>query len=148
MENTHTQSLGVEYGSLRVASLNPEQHERTCGYWYTVTSGAMAHTAFATREGLDQWLRERNLSLRNDLPARGEWGVSAIVGTYRRRSTMDVDEFEAIEPIIATPVMSNGAYTLGLITEDSDGVRTVHYLNPNVRSRLVFDHARTREAMS
>jgi hypothetical protein len=133
---------------LRATSLTPEQQERTCGYWYTVTSGATAHTAFATRAGLDRWLRERNLTLAAELPAQGEWGSAAIVGTYRQCSHMDTDEFDAVRPLIATAVLSNGDYTLGLIDEDVDGVRTVHYLNPNVKTRLVFDHQRTRKQMS
>ena len=37
------------YDSLHATTLDPEQHKRTCGYWFIVTNGAMAHTAFATR---------------------------------------------------------------------------------------------------
>jgi hypothetical protein len=135
------------FDNLRVCSLNPEQHERTCGYWYTVTSGAMAHTAFATRAGLDRWLEERGLELASDLPAQGEFGVSAIVGKYHERSHLDVDEFNAVRPVLATAVLSNGEYTLALI-ENIVGTRTVHYLNPNVKDRLVFDYKQTRELMS
>jgi hypothetical protein len=132
------------YSNLQVTSLNPEQHERTCGYWYTVTTGAMAHTAFATRAGLDRWMEERGLSLERELPEKGEWGSSRIVGEYREASYLhDADDFHALRPIIATPELSNGDYTLGLITEE-DGIRTVHYLNPNVRTRLVYDYTRTR----
>lgn len=153
----------MEYTNLHAASLTTEAHERTCGYWYTVTSGAMAHTAFATRHGLDRWMRERGLSLERELPAQGEWGTSPIVGTYRERAYLgDADEFAAMlrglegrpdygdsraRPI-TTAVLSNADYTLGLITEGADGVRTVHYLNPNVRDRLVFHYHRTREVMS
>jgi hypothetical protein len=133
---------------LLATSLNPEQHERKCGYWYTVTSGATAHTAFATRTGLGRWLRERNLTLGGELPAQRERGSTAIVGTYRQWSHMDTHEFDAVRPLIATAVLSNGDYTLGLIDEDDGGVRTVHYLNPNVRTRLVFDHQGTRVQMS
>lgn len=153
------------YSNLRATSLTPEQHERTCGYWYTVTSGAMAHTAFATRAGLDRWLRERNLTLANDLPAQGEFGTTAIVGSYCERAYLDIDDdyrerhypdgydddeaaFYALQPVDATPVLSNGDYTLGLLTEDAEGVRTVHYLNPNVKTRRVFDYKRTRQEMN
>lgn len=132
---------------LHVAALDPVVHERTCGYWYAVTSRAMAHTAFTTRAGLDRWLRERNLKLRDYLPERGEFGHSAIDGAYYEHPHLDVDEFEAILPVLLTPVMSNGDYTLGLVSEDMDGIRTVHYLNPNVKTRLVFDYKRTRELM-
>ena len=30
--------------------------------------------------------------------------------------------------------MDNGEYTLGKVTQDSDGVRTIHYVNVNDRS--------------
>lgn len=137
------------FASLRATSLDPEQHERTCGYWYTVTNGALAHTAFATRTGLHRWLRERNLKLETELPAHRTWGTTAIVGSYDERSYLyDADEFYALRPVLATAVLSNGDYTLGLITEDAKGVRTVHSLNPNVKTRFVFDHRRTREEMS
>jgi hypothetical protein len=137
------------YSSLHVASLDAEAHERTCGYWYTVTDHAIAHTAFATRAGLDRWLKERGLHLERELPAHGEIGHSRIVGTYRERSYLhDANELEAVRPLIATAIMSNADYTLGLIDEDEAGTRTVHYLNPNVKTRLVFDYQRTRQEMN
>lgn len=137
------------YSSLHATALTPEMHERTCGYWYTVTNGAMAHTAFATRAGLDRWLRERNLKLAVELPSEhGLWGTTRIVGGYRERSHMIEAEFYAVDPVVITPVLSNGDYTLGLIDEDANGLRTVHHLNPNVRTRLVFDYKRTREQMT
>src|SRR5438445_296985 len=71
------------YSELYACALTQEQHERTCGYWFTVTNGAMAHTAFATRAGLDRWLAERGLALEGELPAAGTWGTSRIVGEYR-----------------------------------------------------------------
>jgi len=148
--------MTFEHTNLHAASLDREMHERTCGYWYTVTAGALAHTAFATRAGLDRWLRERNLELHDELPEQGEVGHSRIIGVgewqpgvYRSRSYLyDAAEFDAVRPVVVTAVMSNGDYTLGLIDEDADGVRTVHYLNPNVKTRLVFEHQRTRQQMS
>ena len=49
-------------------------------------------------------------------------------------------------PILATAAMSNGQYTLALITEDN-GVRTVHTLNCNVKTRLIFDRIRADALM-
>lgn len=143
------------YGNLWACSLTADQHERTCGYWFTVLSGACAHTAFATRAGLDRWLAERGLSLESELPEAGTSGTSRITGTYVTeshgvfitddwRDGMGPGEFYSLTPVEATAVLSNGAYTLGLITQDSAGVRTVHSLNPNVRDRVVFDYAATR----
>jgi hypothetical protein len=121
------------FENLRATSLNPEQHERTCGYWYTVTNGAMAHTAFATRAGLNRWLQERGLSLKTDLPAQGEWGTTAIVGTYRKRAYLyDTDKFEEMlsdlegspdyrdrrDRAIATAVLDNANYIDGQIDDE------------------------------
>lgn len=138
------QDGATTYSRLYVASLDREAHERTCGYWYTVTCGAMAHTAFSTRAGLDRWLSERGLKLENDLLDRH----TRIIGSYRERPSADVDAFYAITALIETAVLSNAQYTLGKITEDESGVRTVHYLTAYVKARQVFDYQRTREQMS
>jgi hypothetical protein len=148
------------YGDLWATSLTPEFHERTCGYWFAVTSyGSTAHTAFATRAGLDRWLSERGLSLENDLPAAGTAGTTRIVGEYRTeshgefvsddcRDGMGEGDFYTLCPaaVMVTAAMDNGDYTLALITEEGS-VRTVHTLNPNVRTRLVFDRKRTDQLM-
>lgn len=147
------------YANMHATSLDAEQHERTCGYWYTVTCGASAHTAFETRDGLERWLAERGLSLAKRLPAiRGTFASTPVTGYYRAISHgeflddwpaggMGSGEFYSLVPVLATAVMSNGRYTLGLVTEDGDGVRTVHTLNPNVHTRVVFDQAAARKAM-
>ena len=147
---TYTQT----YDQLYAASLTREQHERTCGYWFTVTNGSMAHTAFATRAGLDRWLSERGLSLENDLPDAGTWGTTRVLGTYRTAShgefsptednpyRMVEGDWTSVRPTMATAEMSNGDYTMALVTEE-DGVRTVHTLNPNVKTRIVYDRKET-----
>ena len=82
------------YDKLYATTLTREQHERTCGYWFTVTNGATAHTAFATRAGLDRWLAERGLSLENELPEAGTWGTTRVAGQY---CTESHGEFSATE---------------------------------------------------
>lgn len=136
------------HGNLWAASLDQEQHERTCNYWYTVTEGSTAHTAYETRAGLDRWLSERGLVLETDLPERGQHGFTRIIGQYRTVSHGEFaatddnpyrmvagDAWYAIKPIAHTATLSNGRYTLALITE-TDGVRVIHTLNPNVKTRL------------
>lgn len=145
------------YDQLYATSLTPEFHERTCGYWFTVTNGATAHTAFATRAGLDRWMSERGLSLESDLPEAGTSGTTRILGTYRAeshgeflsddpRESMGEGDWSSLRPIMATATLSNGDYTLALITEE-DGVRTVHTLNPNVKTRFIFDRRKTDALM-
>lgn len=148
-------SYAQVHNKLYATSLTPEFHEKTCGYWFTVTNGAMAHTAFATRAGLDRWLSERGLTLESDLPEAGTFGTTRVIGEYRTeshgeflsddpRDGMGEGDWSSLHPIAATATLSNGDYTLALITEEG-GVRTVHTLNPNVRTRPVFDRKTTAE---
>jgi hypothetical protein len=160
MQSTEGQALVVytqTYDKLYAYSLTPEQHERTCGYWFTVTNGAIAHTAFASRAGLDRWLAERSLSLENELPGAGTSGSARIVGGYRKAmhgdrrgddlaAGMGPGDFYSLHPVLMTVVRSNGDYTLALVTEEEeDGIRTVHTLNPNVVARPVFDRTHITE---
>jgi hypothetical protein len=154
--------MNTHYANMYATALTEEQHERTCNYWYTVTCGATAHTAFTTHRGLERWLEERGLTLDGEMPeTRGEWATMRVIGEYRHQSHGEFspteadpyrmvagDEMGAIVPVVTTAAMSNGDYTLALIDEDGDGVRTVHTLNPNVKTRIVYDHAATREEMS
>lgn len=139
----------VKYGNMQVTALTPEFHEQTCNYWYTVTCGATAHTAFTTKAGLVRWLAERGLKLDGELPeARGEFATMRVIGEYYSSShakyapteaepyrMIEGDDWHAIKPLVITAVMSNARYTLALITEEA-GVRTVHHLNPNVKTRI------------
>lgn len=132
--------------ALRVSRLSLDYHLRTCGYWYTVTCGAFAHTAFATRAGLDRWLQERGLRLAGKLDE--EPSHCEVIGTYRTNSHLhDADTFESLQGD-RTRTLSNGDWVLAIITQDEDGIRTVHTLNPNVRTRKVFDYRESHAMMS
>lgn len=139
----------ISHKNLQATTLTPEAHKRTCGYWFTVTSGATAHTAFQTRVSLDRWLTERGLSLENELPEAGTFGTTRVIGKYITashgvflsddpRDGMGEGDFYSLEPVAVTLTMSNGQYTLALITEE-DGIRVVNTLNPNVKTRVVVD---------
>lgn len=141
------------YDKLRASSTTEEWRENVgrTPYPYIVTNGAMSHTAFMTRAGLDRWLSERGLTLENDLPEEGTFGTTRVLGTYRDEShgmfsatedephrMIEDDTWGKLRPVLATAVGSNAEYTLGLITEER-GIRTVHYLNVNVKTRIIFD---------
>lgn len=129
------------YDKLHLACITPEQHERTCNYWYLVTNGATSHTAFTTAEALLLWLHERNLSIPRAVPeTRGTWDAMFIMGQYFTQSHMNEDEFYALPATHETKTLCNGRYTLARITED-DGIVTVHTLNPNVKTRPEYDYA-------
>lgn len=134
------------YDRLHVCRLTPEQHARTCGYWYTVQSRCTAHTAFATRAGLDRWLSERGLTLTNELPAEGDW--CEIIGSYRTDSHLCHASALDLFTGLRTRTLSNGDYVEAVITTDEDGLRTVHTLNPNVRNRFTFDYRESETLMS
>jgi len=134
------------YKNLRVCRLTDEQKSRTCGYRYTVTSENTALTAFRTREHLDAWLALLGLTLEQPIPGQDDGpdahGSSRIIGTYRRRGCLsDADQaaFWAARGV-EIRCMDNADCTLGKVTADADGVRTVWHLNPNVRDRPVFNY--------
>lgn len=133
----------MEYTNMYVATLTPEQHAKTCNYWYTVQANAFAHVAFTQASSLMLWLEERGLELTAPLAAKGESSWQPIKGSYRDVAHMSYDEFYALQGK-RTRAMSNGDYTLAIITDDADGLKTVHTLNPNCHDRPVFDHAETR----
>ncbi len=130
MDNAHIR----EFDNLHATALNREMHERTAGYWYTVTCGATAHTAFRTRQELDQWLSERGLVLAQPLPTSGEWATTPVIGRYRSVSDRDPERFESLEPVLLTTTLDNGESVPAKITEE-DGVRAVHVVNVNYRHR-------------
>ncbi len=129
------------YSDLTVTHLTQEFHERTCGYWYTVQDKWTAHTAFATRAGLDQWLADRGLSIIGDIETE-LW--CPIAGRYQTAlEWMPFEEFQQIEGK-RIKVMSNAEWTMGIVNTE-DGITTVHHLNPNCKDRPVYDYATTNK---
>lgn len=129
---------------LWVTRLNEESHRRTCGYWYVVTEGNFSHTAFANREGLDRWMRERGLSPAGSLDEVPS--SCRIQGEYRTEMHMEADALDGLQGEM-TRTLSNGDYVTAIVTTDDDGIRTVHTLNPNVRTRTVYDYSESRKMM-
>jgi hypothetical protein len=123
-----------------LSCLDPESHERHQGYWYTITSGSFAHTAFHMKGALLQWLDERGLKLSEPLPPkRGVYKSMRIKGEYRVASYLNVEAFLKIKPVLKIAQMDNGHYTLGKVTEEN-GVRTIHHLNCNIKQRIEFPY--------
>jgi hypothetical protein len=90
---------------------------------------------------------ERGLKLTEELAEHGEWKPQKIEGEYKSRMHLSyVDFYSLFDEAIHTRKLSNGKYTLGLITTDEDGTKTVHYLNPNCHYRPDFDYAESRAA--
>ncbi len=129
-----------KYDGLMICALTPEQHARTCDYWYTVTThGFTTHTAFTTRGALLGWLHERGLTIDDSaIPEQGKHAVVPVKGAYR--TAMHLGSYDGFFALRGrrTKVMSNASVTLAIITDDEDGLKTVHYLNPNMQDRPVF----------
>lgn len=136
---TYTQT----FDKLSIGSLTREGHDRTCGYWYVVQNSNGPHTAFATKGEAMRWLDRLGLTIGHDLPEQGTHDWQPIIGGYRRASHVDVDAFNALDGL-TVPCLDNARYTKGIITTDSDGMRTLHHLNCNV-AREEYDYRLTRE---
>jgi hypothetical protein len=102
----------------------------------------MAHTAFAKREHFDAWCHMLGLTVQDSID---EPGTSArIFGSYRTDMSMDPASLDSLSGNLVR-WLSNGEYTKAIVTNDPDGIRTVHYLNCNIRERVKYDYAESRE---
>lgn len=145
------------YDQLSVVPLCPEWNKKTCNYWYLVQNRHGAHTAFNRRSSLLRWLSDRGLSIEEHTLAPhmqgGKWDGEyptwiRVTGQYRDTAHTSYDEFYSLpNVIIETKAMSNAEYTLARITQDEDGIRTVHTLNCNCKHRPVYDYFATKEAL-
>ena len=132
------------FTDLYLCCLTPEQHRRTCGYWYLVRNRSMPHTAFRTRAALLRWLIQRGLGLEQPIPwTRGTHQSQRIIGSYTEKMWLDTKGFGKLQGERIRK-LSNGQYTMAVITVDEHGHRTVHHLNPNCR-RPVYDYWETKE---
>ncbi len=126
-------------------TLDEQGNKRTCNYWYLIqTGGGTAHKAFTQRSSLLKWAEERGISIPEVLPEHGTFSTHRIDGTYREEMHMSYDKFFALDGT-RTRTLSNGDYTLAIITDDADGIKTVHTLNPNCHDRPVFDYTESRK---
>jgi hypothetical protein len=132
------------YTDLNFAQIEEWRAQRTCGpYFFLVHHGATSFTAFRSKEGFMRWLEDRGLELEKPLVPVGEFQYQRILGGYVDCCTMSVEEYEAekVRPgAKLTKVLCNGSWTEGVLTRQFGGRVCLHYLNPNVKSRKVFDY--------
>ncbi len=133
----------ILHNNLDVICITPEQHEKTCGYWYLVQQNSTSHTAFKTIKGLYRWILLRGLTLAEPIPKnRGDYKVIKIGGSYYDNMT-----FDELPAGIETKQLDNANYTRATITKH-DGLSVVNFHNCNVKNRVVFDYFKTDEEMS
>ena len=133
----------MEISNLTLITITPEQHAKTCNYWYLIRQAGISFTAFTTRSALLNWVKLRNLTLTAELPEEGVHSVQEINGSYNTESHMGTHQFNALPAIYESKGLSNGSYTLFKFTEE-DGVITEHHLNPNCKDRPIYDYHQTR----
>lgn len=141
---------------LSVSALNMEQALRTCGPYHFLVqeNGLSGHTAFCTRAALERWADERGLdlvvpeALEMDEFGQGKTNTYFIERCYGTEMHMSMDEFYALPNIVVrSKALSNGDWVEAFITEQDDGMRVVHTLNPNVTDRRTFDWRETSRQM-
>jgi hypothetical protein len=134
----------MQYTNFWLITLDADGNKKTCDYWYLIqTYGGTAHTAFNQLSSLRQWASERGIPLPESLPERGTHSSHKLIGAYRQQMHGSYDEFFALKGV-RSRTLSNGDYTLAIITDDEDGIKTVHTLNPNCHDRPVFDYQSSR----
>ena len=139
--NTETKIKITGYPTKYAGNFNLCFHDQKkeavgCGYYYTVTCGAMSHTAFRTKKALKVWLNQTGLKM-----SKRSWGRSVILtGSYvRNLEMMNTKKFYNtyghLEPFYA---LDNGDYTIGFI-ERLDSGNVLHIQNPNM-DRPILDY--------
>jgi hypothetical protein len=108
-------------------SLEPE-------HWYTITEGAISHTAFNYMDDVDLWLARRGL----DRGVTRSADTLPIVGSYSTKIHTDTTEFFALEGVVGR-IMDNANYTMSIDTIDGQGHVTIHFLSVNVKNRPIYN---------
>lgn len=104
----------------------------------------MALTAFNKREHFLQWLEDRNLTLESELAEHGTNGYVRINGTFLKTAWTKKTQFNRIKALKKFPMLNNGRYTVGKITENAEGVRMIHYMNINYNP-VELDYKQSKE---
>jgi len=136
-----------KFENLTLLQCTPAQRALKCEYWFVVEAGNSPHTGFHTKEELLEWLEVCGLQLTLPLVAEGEGSFQSLLGTYSRAIFTSYDEFYALPAIRKLKVFDNSYKTLGLLTEDSSGIRTINCLNCNCKFRIEY-HWQTGAAMT
>jgi hypothetical protein len=132
------------HGNLSLATYDESMRERHGSNWCAVQSDHRAHVAFRKPRSLMRWIEERGLSLSDPLPAEGLYSYQRLIGSYRETSHCSYDVFYSLIGK-RTRTLSNGSFTMAIITIDADGLQTVHTLNCNLADRPVYDYAESAE---
>lgn len=129
------------YGSLHFYEKKDPKKLKEGAYRYIITNGAIAHTAFHTKEGLDRWLKDTGIKLSKQTD---HWGHPLLKGTYSKISMSGnqekLDAWAQKRGLRKTKILDNAKFTTAWIKEGKRG-NTIYYLNPNYsRDELPYVH--------
>lgn len=136
-----------KHKNLSLICLDHAGNTSTCNYWYLVQENHSSLVAFETFEGLSRWMAERGINFSQELPPAKTHQYQPLIGEYYDCS----HEWSALFGELdghKTKVLSNAEYTYAIITADDKGLRTVHYMNPNCKGRMVFDYQQSKKEMN
>lgn len=112
---------------------DPKEIEKHGGYHYLISSGTYNHTAFRTKDGLDEWLsnhdlkiipREKDEWLRGN-KIKGEYKVVHLSGHHNQ-----LDEFAKKRELKKIEVLVNGHYSNGYVEKTKNG-NIIYQMNVN-----------------
>ena len=127
------------HNHLCLVTMNEQLNKRR-GHWFAVQSQAHSHVAFTTCDALTQWLEERAIALTQVIPEMGTFSYQMLIGPYKTCHWRCLDGFDSLKAHAQeVRVLTNGTYTLCLITKDDAGITVVNSLDPTVPGRKIFD---------
>jgi len=136
--------------NLNLICLNSEMRKKSVtNYWYLVQQGIYPYTAFRKLSSLLRWAEERGLEFEEPLPAIGVRKIIRILGGYQEVMHTSYDEFLSLKDgkCTVTRQMSNGDWTMAIIKRNEKGSRSVHFLNPNLKDRTIYDLSESDELL-
>lgn len=115
------------------------------GYKYLIQDGCTSYKAFRTFKGLRSWLDDHNLHVKFMWRTKRTIAMFKIIGEIKSINTFDVEFMESLKPDVHRVDLSNGDYVDHKILHFNGG-SLVYHLNPNVRSRKVYDYRTYNES--
>lgn len=124
------------YNDMVCYHYDEQRAKQTAGpYQYVIQNKGMSYVAFCNLSSMMMWMEERGLSLDKMIDVNSWVNVQ---GKHREVAHMETVANFNLRGGRRSMIMSNGDWTECVINDD-DGIRTIHYLNVNVRDRKVFD---------
>lgn len=135
----------IEREGVWICAQSPEHIERAYKYpryQYVIRQrGATILKETDGRENATAWLEERGIRA-DEVPEAPERGEEVFRRYYTDQMFREVrhdrrETFESIDPVATTTVVVVGGEVRAKITEEEDGIRSVHFLSKKVDDREI-----------